>query len=324
MPHRGTLSALFLLSVVVALSDARSTQTTPSRTSRTSKYRDVFVQTGVGPAPRIIGGFDAEPGQFPYQVSVRSKLRTANWGHFCGGSILNDTTIITAAHCMHNVAGTDIGDLYIVAGSNLLSSGGVQIFVKQKIVHPDYGPVYNDYDIALLILQKPLTLDDKYIKAVELQDVENLPAGYDCVATGWGTTVQGSHTLPDKLKGVKVPIIDYDTCAAYYAEEQDYEPIIETQICAGFEEGRRDACQGDSGGPLVCQGKLTGIVSWGAGCGLERLPGVYTDVAFLLDWIGDPGVPDNTDKPNVSAATTTTAHSGAWALAVCLLAAAMA
>lgn len=339
MPHRGrvaatagtTLSALLLLSVI-ALSDARGTRTQLSAEPGRSKYRNVFVQSGVGSGPRIIGGFDAAPGQFPYQVSVRSTAKANFEGHFCGGSILNATTVLTAAHCLYHVGGTDIGQLYIVAGSNLLKEGGVKIFVKEKLVHPDYGPVYNDYDIALLFLEEPLPTDNAYIRPVPLQDVENLPSGYACTATGWGTTVEGKNILPNKLQGVDVPIIDFDRCATYYSEEQDYAPIIETQICAGFEEGMKDACQGDSGGPLVCHGKLTGIVSWGAGCGWARLPGVYTDVAFMLDWIGDVG--SNADFDNGTSTTTkaadndtgaaAVASSGTWILGACLAAAMLA
>lgn len=77
-------------------------------------------------------------------------MRTSFNGHFCGGSILNATTVVTAAHCVHK--GPEIGQLYIVAGSNQLSAGGVKIFVKEKLVHPDFGPVYQDYDIALLFV----------------------------------------------------------------------------------------------------------------------------------------------------------------------------
>lgn len=57
-------------------------------------------------------------------------------------------------------------------------------------------------------------------------------------------------------------------------------------ICAGnYTYGSVDSCQGDSGGPLVCNGKLTGVISWGFECGLPKLPGVYTDVYYYSDWI---------------------------------------
>lgn len=81
--------------------------------------------------------------------------------------------------------------------------------------------------------------------------------------------------------------------------------------------------QGDSGGPLVCHDKLTGIVSWGTGCGEERLPGVYTDVAFMLDWIIEQGgrSPSGPSGPDTNKGTMTS--SGPWLLAGCLLVAAL-
>lgn len=273
--------------------------------------RDVFLESVDPPAssgPRIIGGWDAQPGEFPYQVSVRSTRRSANSGHFCGGAILNATVVVTAAHCVaENVPGSGIGPLYVVAGSNLLSSGGSRVFVKEKLVHPDYGPVYQDYDIALLYLESALPLDGVLMAPVSIQDMQDLPSGHPCVASGWGRTIYSSGApLPDKMQGVDVPIVDFDRCAKYYMEEtSEYAPIIEAQICAGYEAGKKDACQGDSGGPLVCKGLLTGIVSWGFGCALPRLPGVYTDVAFLADWIEEnvlmsPSPPDNSTTSGTS------------------------
>lgn len=95
---------------------------------------------------------------------------------------------------------------------------------------------------------------------------------------------QEGAALSDELQWVDVPIVSDAECAdLYYAVFYDVEPAM---ICAGYvDEGGKDACQGDSGGPLVSAGQLIGIVSWGLGCARPQLPGVYTQVAYYVDWI---------------------------------------
>ncbi|KAK3917628.1 Trypsin-7 [Frankliniella fusca] len=256
--------------------------------SRTAARRNV---TATG--PKIIGGRNARPGEFPYQVSVRYGS-----SHFCGGAILNATTVVTAAHCVYKKPQAFLRQLSVMAGSVLMSQPGAIVDVQSVLVHPDYGAVYQEYDIALLYLTGPLPLRSD-IWPVRLQENE-IPAGAACVASGWGRTVDDERApLPDALQAVDLPIIDAKTCNDMYSEDYDYSPVIESQICAGYVEGSKDSCQGDSGGPLVCtsQQLLTGIVSWGAGCAQPGFPGVYSDVAFLLPWIKENVVLDGRPNP---------------------------
>ena len=118
------------------------------------------------------------------------------------------------------------------------------------------------------------------VQPIALTSVEP-PAGALAVVTGWGTLTPGG-SLPLQLQAVEVNITSRAACNSAYAQ---YGGITVNMICAGVPEGGKDACQGDSGGPLVVGGKLVGIVSWGLSCALADYPGVYSNVASLIDFI---------------------------------------
>lgn len=82
---------------------------------------------------------------------------------------------------------------------------------------------------------------------------------------------------------VSVPVTDRETCRSQYGAGE----ITDNMVCAGLDEGGKDACQGDSGGPLVDeQGTLVGVVSWGQGCAQAGFSGVYARVGSFVEWIG--------------------------------------
>ena len=88
---------------------------------------------------------------------------------------------------------------------------------------------------------------------------------------------------------VEVPIIGVEKCQELYMKDS---PVAPTNICAGYDEGGKDACTGDSGGPLVCSDAegdwvLHGVTSWGTGCAEAGHPGVYTRVESYIGWIND-------------------------------------
>ena len=98
----------------------------------------------------------------------------------------------------------------------------------------------------------------------------------------------GSQNLPSKLQLAQVPAITNHKCNDAYGQGS----ITSSMICAGYDSGGKDACQGDSGGPFVCITKdkvpiITGIVSWGAGCGQAQYYGVYSRVTKIVNWIQD-------------------------------------
>merc|ERR1712121_1610 len=234
---------------------------------------------------RIVGGTQAEPGEFPYQISFQQDFFGYAF-HFCGGSVYNKDWIVTAAHC---VAGNDFDnpqELQIAAGDWDLDymSGNEQVKKVVKIIQHE---LYDDRkiinDIALLKLESSLEMND-YVQAVGLPSKLQETTG-DCIVTGWGTTSEGGHT-PSKLMKVTVPVVSDDKCRDAYGKSQ----IVDSNLCAGLEKGGKDSCQGDSGGPLYCSGYLAGVVSWGYGCGRPHYPGVYTQVSYFVDWLSSNAV----------------------------------
>ena len=79
-----------------------------------------------------------------------------------------------------------------------------------------------------------------------------------------------------------MPTVNQKECNKAYS---DFGGVTDRMLCAGYQQGGKDACQGDSGGPLVADGKLVGVVSWGYGCAQAGYPGVYSRVAVVRDWV---------------------------------------
>lgn len=228
---------------------------------------------------KIVGGV-AAAAPIPYQVSVRSG--THGGGHFCGGSILDASTILCAAHCFHNKKG-EKRTYYVMAGAANKYSNSAQFSEIERLVwntQQPYQPGSHNNDAVLLKLKTPLTFNDD-VKPACLPDADFDPSGLSCYVSGWGT-LQSSGSLPSRLHWVRVPMVSNGEC------NQAYNGIItDAMVCAG-QEGK-DSCQGDSGGPLVCnvdhKAVLTGIVSFGIGCGHHRYPGVYARVSTFIRWI---------------------------------------
>lgn len=224
-------------------------------------------------APPIVGGFELEIGQVPYQISMRLNNR-----HRCGGSIFSDHVIVTAAHCLSTLSSAK--GLSIVAGSTTLTPmAGQQIDVARFIVHPKYVALNKDYDVAIMILKGQLKFNE-LVKPIAL--AKDLPKdGTHALVSGWGHLVEGgAGGTPNHLYGAEIELFPLSRCKKNYLYM-----TTSRMICAGVNGGGIDACQGDSGGPLVTKGELIGIVSWGNGCARETHPGLYSSVPVLYPWI---------------------------------------
>ncbi|KAK7080983.1 hypothetical protein SK128_023119 [Halocaridina rubra] len=243
----------------------------------------------VNRVPRIVGGVQTEVHEYPWQVALVSF--NAAGRPFCGGTIISDQWILTAAHCVIRKIPSD---LYIVIGEHDWSTGTetsvTQVMaIAQIIVHVDYDSSTEDNDIALIKLSQQIVFPaDNKIAPICLPDAGNQYNDVETIVTGWGTdSIGGSQ--PYELYEVTVPTMSNTQCEAYYGAS-----ITDNMICAGYAAGGKDSCSGDSGGPLITYGNAAlsyfieiGVVSFGNGCAEPNFPGVYTRVGNYLSWIED-------------------------------------
>ncbi|XP_016394163.1 serine protease hepsin-like isoform X1 [Sinocyclocheilus rhinocerous] len=244
------------------------------------------------PEERIVGGVDARQGSWPWQVSLQY-----DGVHQCGGSIISDRWIISAAHCFPERY-RHVSRWRVLMGSiynTPIRKNIVIAEVKTVVYHSSYLPFVdaniddNSRDIAVLALTKPLQFTD-YIQPVCLPTYgQRLADGQMGTVTGWGN-VEYYGTQANVLQEAHVPIISDAVCNGpdYYDNQ-----VTTTMFCAGYEKGGTDSCQGDSGGPFVAADvlsktsryRLLGVVSWGTGCAMAKKPGVYMRVSRFLPWI---------------------------------------
>jgi len=240
-----------------------------------------FTASETLPNLRIVGGEEATPHFRSYQVSVQS----TSGDHFCGGSIVADDLVLTAAHCMEGVDG-NAPEMQVRVGAHSLTDGsGQAIQVAMTYTNQEYPNLSKD--VAILKLAEKIT--DKNAKALTLADdsffTNNISAGSLMTVSGWGTLTSGGE-MPDKLMEVDVPYVTNEICNSTEAYNGD---VQDTELCAGYKEGGKDSCQGDSGGPLVVTDGnrfvQVGVVSWGEGCASANKYGVYGKVSALKAWI---------------------------------------
>nr|XP_008542417.1 PREDICTED: coagulation factor IX [Equus przewalskii] len=202
---------------------------------------------------RVVGGENAKPGQFPWQVLLHGKIAA-----FCGGSIINEKWVVTAAHCIE--PGVKIT---VVAGEHNteeIDHTEQKRNVIRAIPHHSYNATLNKYnhDIALLELDKPLTLNS-YVTPICVADKDytniflKFGSGY---VSGWGRVFSRGRSA-SILQHLKVPLVDRATCL-----RSTKFTIHNNMFCAGFHEGGKDSCQGDMKGKYGIYTKVSRYVNW--------------------------------------------------------------
>ncbi|KAH7024912.1 trypsin-like serine protease [Microdochium trichocladiopsis] len=236
------------------------------------------VLPALSAASPIVGGTTAKEGAFPFLVSLSN-----NGKHFCGGSLLNATTVLTAAHCS---VYQSTANARVRAGTLDWTSGGVEVGVSSILVNRNYGMASKNNDIALWYLDAPIETSADIAYATLPAAGSDPEVGTMVTIAGWGATASGNTTSPTNMLQVTIPVSDRESCQATYGNWNGAE-VTDQMFCAGFPEGGKGSCQGDSGGPVVdAQSKtLLGVVSWADGCAQAGRPGVYTRVGQFIDWI---------------------------------------
>ncbi|XP_047478379.1 mucin-5AC-like isoform X2 [Penaeus chinensis] len=265
-----------------------SPTTAPPGTTTCGITRAYCDGCGVAPisvgSTRIVNGTEASVGEYPYQVAVIPTI--AGRQYQCGGSIIKERWILTAAHCFYDTSNNKATSVDIVYGTININGGGTTVTASRFIDHPGYDSNTNANDIALVELPQPLNYaTDPNIQPICLGLEEDIPYGGKAVASGWGALSFGGSS-PSVLREVELDIITINECQ----QKASLPPDTNSVVCALTLF--KDTCQGDSGGPLVaklCDGTWAqiGVVSYGFRCAVPDNPGVYTRVSAFANWISE-------------------------------------
>ncbi|XP_044761124.1 phenoloxidase-activating factor 2-like isoform X2 [Coccinella septempunctata] len=280
-----------------------STGNRPDEFTLNEKADDDWTECGV----RNVNGIDftlqgnlhneAQYGEFPWQVALlRTNYDKSIHGHqcICGGSLIRPNVVLTAAHCLTILQPSEIT---VRAGEWDTQTTKERIPFQERlaiktITHEKYGDGAIN-DIGIVVLNEPFT-KVKSIGLVCLPKANQKVDSQHCIASGWGKNNfgrEGAYSVI--LKKIELPIVSNDKCQNLLRKTR-LGPLFKLHnsfTCAGGEAGK-DTCTGDGGSPLVCPDQdnprryiQSGIVSWGVGCGQKDVPGVYTDVVKMINWV---------------------------------------
>ncbi|KAJ8736114.1 hypothetical protein PYW08_006770 [Mythimna loreyi] len=231
---------------------------------------------------RIVGGSVTTIDRYPAMAALLFSWSGAAGSVFtqmCGGTILNNRAVLTAAHC---VSGESTNRWRIRVGSSWPNSGGVVHYVNQIISHPQFSMNTKDHDVAVLRAVGTFSFNNNVRAASIAGSNYHLADNQALWAAGYGTTSYGGPPST-QLRHVELRVINQATCRNNYATQGIV--ISDNMLCSGWPNGGRDMCTYDSGGPVFHNGVVVGVCSFGQGCAQAQFPGVNARVSRFTSWI---------------------------------------
>ncbi|XP_052124080.1 protein masquerade [Frankliniella occidentalis] len=238
---------------------------------------------------RVVGGDDAEPAEWCWQVALINSLNQ----YLCGGALIGTQWVFTSPSCFSRSIVRSGDSIYVRVGDHDLtrkygSAGAQTLRVATTYIHHNHNSQTLDHDVALLKLHGQAELGGGVCLVCLPARGVGQTAGKRCTVTGYGYMGEAGP-IPLRVREAEIPIVsDAECIRKINAVTEKIFILPASSFCAGGEAGS-DACQGDGGGPLVCQDdgffELAGLVSWGFGCGRVDVPGVYVKVSSFIGWI---------------------------------------
>ncbi|XP_075982014.1 trypsin, alkaline C-like [Anticarsia gemmatalis] len=225
-------------------------------------------------APRIVGGAVTTIDNYPSMVVILRGPNMVNFLQMCGGTILNQRSVLTAGHCF-DPPNTLMYRARI--GSTYANSGGILHYISSILIHPEFR---DGHDVALFRTASPIVYSNVVQPAPIAGANYNLRDDEEVWATGWGDiALMGPRS--EELRHVQIWTINQDVCRERYRRD-----IADHFLCTGWlDVGGRDQCHGDSGGPVYHHGVVVGICHAGMGCASPFFPGINMRVSYYSTWI---------------------------------------
>lgn len=236
-----------------------------------------------GASTQIVGGTTAPAGAYPSQAGLIRRGWSTSSGQFCGGTVIDRSWILTAAHCVNDPESgwfPSPSQVDVLVGSQSLTGGGTRIPAVEFRVHPGWNRSLIRNDVALIRLDRPVP------DGTPLQPIAPTgpapAAGTIETAAGWGDQADQAGNYPTQLRHVDLYAQSPSGCKSYFDTLFQASYFDTTSQICGWASGK-GTCQGDSGGPVYAGGIQVGIVSWGVVCGQD--PSVFARVSTFSTWI---------------------------------------
>jgi trypsin len=252
------------------------------------------------PMPRIVGGAAVPVGAFPF-VAALQQWQGTGYLTICGGTLIDASRILTAAHCVDQwLAGAAAAgrERLVIGRTDMTGTDGEIRYPAAIRIDPSWDSATESDDVALITLDAPVP--GVVVPAMPGSgDHSHEQPGVGALAMGWGSTQAAGPSdfspgvYPDDLRQVQLPVLGDSQCKAVLDGVHNPAVYPKVMLCAGG-DGRHDACTGDSGGPLLTpiaagRWELVGITSWGNGCAVPGVPGVFTRLSSpeIHDFLAD-------------------------------------